>query len=640
MSKLPATYTVEAFLDNNRNRIWRIEWFGQVDLNPQVPSEPTIEVVLVPTRDAEIDPQTIKQKSAYQHSARRITRVGVGLLPCLHIGTLWRGGHQLDTPSYTLGFFDELLITPETSHITDARRAPSLITTKYYPSATSRVRAKYLVIDLDQARHHVDEKSKLIIPCVEVARFYYMNSTPLTRSIVGGGLSTQANDVYAPNKTRLPGTDGIGFIQLRDIIKDADRRIVARCAFDLIANRNARNIHTSIIRNAVNEGCAVLEARPPFERTTDLTVQGKWIRSSDGIWHFLVYRIVSCTAPFPFEQLNWARDNDGTPAGDHDPSRPVAYEGAIKTPVCPTEREEGDRLITNTEEPSLDYEVTDIELDHERFPDLRNKNKGIKIRNTENHTRAGDVRPNGPEAIDTFSTGAGHHNENIVAPVSVTQHERRQTEEPGADNQRARQPARFANFSAILSKLENLAGITTSLVFLDAADENSEVKCCTYFPILFGRRPLTWSYLNYEQRQRRQAMIGHCRYNNTNFYLFDIEVREDDDNDRYSMLLLNDSRLLEVGAGRLRAVLTFAAERRGRWIQDWELKNLEKETFKHDLKDATKHARRFFDYMQSKVVGVIAQVASDVPLIDLDESRNPGDEATVQGPSERKKIAS
>ncbi|MCA1635682.1 MAG: hypothetical protein LC802_18830, partial [Acidobacteria bacterium] len=124
MPKLPSSYTVEAFLDNNRNRIWRIEWFGEVDLSPQVPSELTIEVVLVPLWKTEIDPQTINKKSAYQYSARRVVRVGVGLLPCLHIGTVWRGGHQLDTPSYTLRPFDELFVTPETSRITDAYRNP------------------------------------------------------------------------------------------------------------------------------------------------------------------------------------------------------------------------------------------------------------------------------------------------------------------------------------------------------------------------------------------------------------------------------------------------------------------------------------------------------------------------------------
>ncbi|HEX8459714.1 MAG TPA: hypothetical protein VF656_20635 [Pyrinomonadaceae bacterium] len=636
MSKLPSSYIVEAFLDNNRNRIWRIEWFGEVDLNPQVPSEQTIEVVLVPLKEAEIDPQTINKKSSYEYRERCVVRVGVGLLPCLHIGTLWRNGHQLQTPSYTDLSFNNLLITPETSRITDAHRNPDLIITKYHPTVSNCVKAKYLIIDLDKDQHSVNQQSKLIIPCVEIARFYYTNSTQLTKAIIGGGLDTHANDVYDPRKTRLPGDDGIGFVQLRQNIKDADKEVVARFAFDPIANRNARNINASIIRNAFNEGCAVLEARPPFERTSDLKVQGKWIRSADEIWHFLVYQIVSCTAPFPFEQLDWARDNDGTSVGERDLSLPVAYPGRIKKPVRPPERKEGDQEITNVEEPSLDYAVTDIELDSDRFPDLRDKKAGKKFRNTENQTRADIFRPSGPEDINKFSTGDGGHEGKKIAPFSVTQHEQEQSQDNDKEGRRTRLPAGLDNFKDILHELEKLGDVTTALVLLDSESDDADIKSCTYFPVLHGRRTLKWSYIDFDEQHRRQAMIAHCRYNNAHFYIMDIEVKEDDDSDRYSMLLLNDTRLIEVGAGRLRAVLHFAAQKKGRWIHDWELKNLAKERFKHDLDAPAKHARRFFKHMQFVAAGV-AQVALEVPPT-VDESRMPSEEETAQYTIDQKKI--
>lgn len=625
MPKLPSSYTVEAFLDNNRNRIWRIDWFGEVDLNPQVPSEQTIEVVLVPLKEAEIDPQTINKKLAYDYRERRVVRVGVGLLPCLHIGTLWHNGHQLKTPSYTPRAFEELLVTPHTSRITDGHRNPDLITAEFHPAVSNCATAKYLVIDLDLERHSVNKQSKLIIPCVEVARFYYTNSTQLTKAIIGGGLDTHANEVYDPRKTRPPGDDGIGFVQLRQTIKDADKEIVARCAFDKIANRNARNINASIIRNAFNEDRAVLEARPPFERTTDLKVQGKWILSAADIWHFLVYQVVSCTAPFPFEQLDWARDNDGTPVGERDLSRPVAYPGAVKRPVRPTERKEGDRQITNAEEPSLDYEVTDLELDSDRFPDLRNKKAGEKFRNTENHTRAGNFRPSEPEDISTFSTGSGGHEGNKVGPLNVMQHEQEQSHESPDESRGARLPAGFDNFNDVLHELEKLGDVTTELVLLDVDSEDAEIKSCTFFPVLHGRRPLKWSYIDFDEQYRRQAMIAHCRYNNAHFYIMDIEVKEDDDNDRYSMLLLHDIGLIEIGAGRLRAVLHFAAQNRGRWIRDWELRNLAKERFKHDLDDAAKYAQRFFKFMRA-VAKSPADIAQRSSLASVGDPSAPASE--------------
>jgi hypothetical protein len=599
MPQLHPSHIIEAFLDNGRNLIWRVEWFGEVDLNPQVPSEPTIEVTLIPLREPEINPYTIYKESAYKADARRLVRVGVGLLPCLYIGSLWQGGKQLETPKFAPWDFNELLITPQTARITDSYQEPGMITEEFYPAASSCVKAKYLVVDLDAERHDGHQHSKLIIPCVEVARFYYMTSTQLSREIISGGLATNSNNVFDPRRTRRPGEDGVGFVQLRPTTKDINRNIVGRMALSKIANRNARNINSSLIRNALEYDCAVLEARPPFEGYTDLKVQGRWLRDVNGSYHYLVYQIVSCTAPFPFDQLDWGRDNDGTSAGEKDKSRPIAYAGGVKRPVRLMEQEESERLITSVEEPSLDYEVVNVELESDRFPDLRNKRKGKKLRNLENYTRAGQFRSNKPEAITRYSTGAGDHKENKVAPFSVTQREQAKSQEAEEKDRKARLPAGFGNFNDILRELEKLGNITASLVLLDAASKDTVIKSCTFFPIVGGRKPIKWSYIDYHQGHRRQAMIAHIKYDNYHFYLIDAEVKEDDPTDRYSMLLLYDSAgLTEVNAERLRAVLHFAVLERGRWIHDWEFKNLAKERFRHDYDAASKYASNFFNYMQ------------------------------------------
>ena len=181
-----------------------------------------------------------------------------------------------------------------------------------------------------------------------------------------------------------------------------------------------------------------------------------------------------------------------------------------------------------------------------------------------------------------------------------------------------RLPAGFDNFKNILCELENLGNISTSLVLLDSSSDDVESKDCTYFPALHGGRPLKWSYINYDERQRRQAMIAHCRYNSAHFYIMDIEVREDDENDRYSMLLLHDISLSEVGVGRLQAVLHFAAQNGGRWIRDWELRNLAKERFKHDLDDAAKYALRFFKTIQTVTDGK-SEIVKQNPLKIINE---------------------
>lgn len=594
MKKLLFPYKIKAFLDNKRNLIWRVEAFGRVDLNPEVPSEPTIEVTLVPLRELQINPLTINTIGAYYYKESRVVRVGIGLLPYLLIGSLWQNGDNIDFPDYNLETFDQLLITPETSRLTDASREPDLFTEIFFPAREECLKTKYLVVDLDPQKHSIKTgKQKLLIPCGEIGRVYFFKSTSLARSIIGGDLESHGGGIYNPHRTRLPGADGIGFIQLRQKVTNPQRHVAARIAFDRIANRNARNIHDSIIKNDSNENCAVLEARPPFEGLTNLKLSGKWIMAADDVFHFIAYRIMSCSSPFPYDQLNWARDNEEGNKGTSDLNLPVAFAGSIKKPVRLPETAEDKRLVTNETEPSLDYEVTDFEFDDDCFPDLKEKNKrDVHFKDAERYTRAGKFRNNDAEAVDTLSTGAGEHPNNGVAPLSVSSNDAEQ--EPDEAERKERVPAGFDEFNAILRELEKLGNIATSVVRLDTSDERSTVKSCTYFPIKAGRKTLKWSYINYDERQRRQAMIAHITYGNSHFYIMDIEVIEDKPNDRYSMLLVHDIKFTEVGEGQLRAVLHFAAENGGRWAREWQLKNLTKKRYKHDCEDTATYANRFF----------------------------------------------
>src|SRR6266481_160597 len=147
MPKLDNSYTIEAFQDHGRGRIWRIDWFGSVDLNPLTESEPIIEVALAPLNESEVNPDKINSTKSYDYSHRRVVWVGVGLLPCLPIGTLWRNGFQLNPVSYVLETFEELLISQKTSRITDVCSDPQLISPRHYPTVSTFDRAKFLVIE-------------------------------------------------------------------------------------------------------------------------------------------------------------------------------------------------------------------------------------------------------------------------------------------------------------------------------------------------------------------------------------------------------------------------------------------------------------------------------------------------------------
>lgn len=74
---------IKEFPDDGR--IWRVDWFGGVERNPQVPSEPKIQLIISPVVDGATDYAAI---SAVNHEERRSISIGVGQLLLVTIGSL------------------------------------------------------------------------------------------------------------------------------------------------------------------------------------------------------------------------------------------------------------------------------------------------------------------------------------------------------------------------------------------------------------------------------------------------------------------------------------------------------------------------------------------------------------------------
>jgi hypothetical protein len=297
MSKLPDNFFIDSFPQDGG--LWRLEALGPLDRNPAVESEPLVSVALAPYRHPHVDLRTVNAKSAYEYGKLRIARTGAGLLPILFPGTFWRDGRQAVTPPYTRRVVSAISFRGGRVRRVTLSEAPRQLSIELHPPFAAFPEASYLLVDpsepstLGQSR-----EPPLIVPSVEIARFYYLTSTQLTREILTGGLDHTPNRVYDPEKGSGPNEAGACHVHLRRSIRDTDAPIVARIAFDEAADRAARNIHAWIIRNFDTCGRYVVDAVPPFDDTTTWHVHGKWIKPAR-VWHFLVYWIESCSAPFP-----------------------------------------------------------------------------------------------------------------------------------------------------------------------------------------------------------------------------------------------------------------------------------------------------------------------------------------------------
>ena len=72
---------------------WRLNWFGAIERDPDVATEYKLQVILTLVKDSAIGSWHLE--AAVDQDCLRMARVGVGQLPLLRIGSLWKDGELI-----------------------------------------------------------------------------------------------------------------------------------------------------------------------------------------------------------------------------------------------------------------------------------------------------------------------------------------------------------------------------------------------------------------------------------------------------------------------------------------------------------------------------------------------------------------
>lgn len=589
------------------NGIWCISWLGRFVRNPKVPSELSIEVTITALRkDANIEEINPSHKSSYDYSKTQKVLVGCSLLPILKIGSFWCNGVNIKLSSkkdYTT-LEVNLLIDASTSELTDYKSSPKLFQGNYYVEIEKNKLSKLLIIDYPKS---IEGKKfdKLIIPCIEVLRFYYARSSQLIRALLNNQLGQKpngkkvknedSNKIYNPDITHSYCDSGVAHIHLRQTIPDKDAAHVARIAFSQYANLQARNIYGSGIKNESNLSQFLVEVRPPFEGTTTLVFEGKSVASAESSeigWSFLVFQIKSCSHPFPFTQLTFSRDNDGRSKGDNE-DKPESWNNAGKIQVKTVKTVEEIR-ISNEDEPSVNLQITDLEIIENAFPDLVNKDIS-KTEKESNDYKAAESQFISAEEGNDFSTGVGKYGETKFKPIITT----RKDSQKRDDKQKRKEAlkAGFDTFIEIILELSNFEGISYQYIEFNFDNNTPNNKGCSFFPLSINN----WAYINLEQNRQRQFMSIEINYNEYFFYFFEIEADKFKRHERYSMFAIHCPQFNKMDEETLMPVIKICTKNYGRWLNDQDLPEIRRKRFKHTAIGSEDCAKKFFNYMQQQV---------------------------------------
>ena len=76
-------------------RYWRVDAFGAIIRNHNIPSEPFIQIVISPFVDNNLsskEPKELASSNAVNDDDRKSIQIGVGQLPFISIGSVWKNG--------------------------------------------------------------------------------------------------------------------------------------------------------------------------------------------------------------------------------------------------------------------------------------------------------------------------------------------------------------------------------------------------------------------------------------------------------------------------------------------------------------------------------------------------------------------
>lgn len=583
--------TIPAFANFPQDdQLWRLDVFGEYHRSEQVPSEPQIQIVLSPLVPEAAKWFGLDSPKAVSTKESQIHPIGIGYLPYVRRCTLWRNGALEDATGFgklAVVEFPDVQISEGTVRILPASMKLGgkeyLIPPHQYFLGKIGLRTKLLAIDADGV------ENRILIDTTEAARMWYFNSASLAKALIRGHITPSDNDVFVEGSLEV-GEGGTASIGLPRTMPRMDGWIAFRLAHSDYARKQALLIHNSLMREKINNKPVVPDVYPPFLGKTTLKTCGKWIMSG-GEKRFLVHWIVSCSHPFPADELMVVKDGDDLSDIEYDRSLPRDPASRLSVPkhYIPN----GETKFRSDREPKKPMRRSSILLSDARFSDLERKTMKRPSGEPVVHRTPRPAPIIEELDVKGLSTGDGTYGDTDVAPVSIGRTSSRVKDEKERDPV-VRRPACSPSFDAVknaLAELEMQGNISIRYVSLagDSDEECAENACLFPWQDEDGER-IAWSI---RYAQRRQALAAEIRRGGSYFYLFEAERHDDE---CYTTLFLHRHDLGALSDQMIQDVLLLCAKNTGKWFKDDDSK-LHRIKIKHTWPTSGEFAQRLLKEM-------------------------------------------
>jgi hypothetical protein len=356
---------ISAFPDDDA--YWRVDWFGEIAYPDRYTrrKHPSILIYLSKVTESNFsaDPEVLLQPHSTA-PAKGQTRiwVSVGTLIVLRIGDIWHRQKLHLSPEYTRETFKKLWVGRNNTDFIKAGLNPDkagfLIPIPEHPWHMNATHSYCLMANLPDGR-------RLIVPCVELIRFYFGSSSSLLRQI----FSTQLGRENLYSEDRYDHKSGLLSFKLGYGMSGRSASDIGRLRLDPVAWRAAAMVSVSMLKAKSTGDPAFIQSFFPFEGNTFLDVSGRWLSfQGEPNQTFLVYGINSCTHSFPFKSLKYVTADTRVK-----PQYTQHQQPNDKSEITGSSRDKKDQPLIEKDPSSTLQGKTKQVHQRERFPDLRGK---------------------------------------------------------------------------------------------------------------------------------------------------------------------------------------------------------------------------------------------------------------------------
>lgn len=344
--------------------LWRIDWIGDLAFPDRTirrrQSSVFVHLSRLSSESVLDDPNLLLNADCTVHTRfQKKVWVSVGALSLLRVGDIWRDGKLEEEPDYELETFSDVQIDNSKWSLIKAGlkiddSGGYLLPLAEHPWHVNCTQSYCIMVRLSEDR-------RLVIPCMELVRFYFGSSSELLARLFLPGLKRES--LYT--KAIFHRDSGHLTLELAEGIFGTSAADIGRLSLSGHAWRAAIRVNTSTLASSVAGRPIYPQALFPFEGMSTLIASGKWLTFAGKPQStFLVYRLRSCSHPFPFRTLKYeaksTRARSSVPQGSSAEAGVKAQGSSRGSPETLVEKDASNSLAKKSR--TIQYES--------KFPDL------------------------------------------------------------------------------------------------------------------------------------------------------------------------------------------------------------------------------------------------------------------------------